>query len=504
MCNLAGMFQNHMLLATVREDNMKLNDVSLFKQACYVNGEWVTSEATLTVTNPYDGSTIGTVPKFGRSETEKTIAAAHAAWPAWRAKTAKERCVILHKWHDLIVANIDDLATILSTEQGKPLAESRGEILNGCSYIDWFAEECRRAYGEIIPSPWPGKQPIATRQSVGVAAAITPWNFPSSMITRKAAPALAAGCPVVLKPATATPYSAFALAVLAERAGFPAGVFSVITGDSAAIGSTFASSHAVRALSFTGSTAVGKQLMSECAQTVKKLGLELGGNAPYLVFDDADIDHAVESTMGCKFRNAGQTCICANRILVQKGVYEQYAEKLVRKVQGMVLGNGLEQGVTQGPMIDAKSVANLEALVADAVAKGAKVLCGGKRTGKLGNFFEPTVLGGVTPDMRVFKEEIFGPVAPLVSFATEDEAIAMANDTEFGLASYVFARDIGRIWRVSQALEYGLVGVNDVALASGELPFGGVKESGLGREGGRAGLEEFLEIKYTLLGRLDV
>lgn len=484
-----------------KRHSMKLKDQKLFREACYVNGAWVTTPATIAVTNPFDDSSLGTVPKFGRPETEKAIAAATAAWPAWRDRTAKERAACLHKWHDLIVANIDDLAMILTTEQGKPLAESKGEILNGASYINWFAEECRRAYGEIIPSPWSGKQPIVTRQSIGVAAAITPWNFPSSMLTRKASPALAAGCPVIIKPATATPYSALALAELAERAGFPAGVVNVITGDANAIGNAFAESRDVRALSFTGSTVVGKQLMALCAGTVKKLALELGGNAPYLVFDDANIDHAAASTMGCKFRNSGQTCICANRILVQDKVHDEYVEKLLKKVAEIKLGNGLDAEVTQGPMINHKAVAQMEEFVADAVQKGAKVLCGGKRADN--GFFEPTVLVNVTTDMKVFREEIFGPIAPVLRFKDEKEAVSMANDTEYGLASYVFARDIGRIWRVSQALEYGLVGVNEVALASGELPFGGIKESGLGREGGRPGLEEFMEIKYTLLGGLD-
>ena len=483
---------------------MQLNDSSLFQQGCYINGVWETADAAIAVSNPFNGATIGTVPRFGKEQTEKAIAAARAAWPAWRNKTAKERATCLHAWHDLIAANLDDLALILTTEQGKPLAESRGEILNGASYIDWFAEEGRRAYGEVIPSPWPGKQPLTTRHSIGVAAAITPWNFPFSMITRKAAPALAAGCPVIIKPATATPYSALALAALAHRAGFPAGVFNVITGDSGAIGNAFAASPDVRALSFTGSTDVGKQLMAMCAQTVKKLSLELGGNAPFIVFDDADISHAAEATLGCKFRNSGQTCICANRILVQASAHDAYVEQLVQKVQGIILGNGAEPGVTQGPMINEKAVAHMEELVADAVQKGAKVQCGGKPSRAGSAFFEPTVLTGVTTDMRVFREEIFGPIAPVLTFATEQEAIDMANDTPYGLASYLFARDIGRIWRVSQALEYGLVGVNDVGLASGELPFGGMKESGLGREGGKPGLEEFMEIKYTLLGRLDV
>lgn len=482
---------------------MQLKNSSLFRQACYVNGAWIESAQTMSVKNPFDCSEIGTVPRFAHAETEKTIAAARDAWPSWREITANERAAYLHKWCDLILENLDDLAAILTIEQGKPLAESRGEVSGGAAYVRWFAEEARRTYGDIIPTPWAGRQPITTHQSIGVAAAITPWNFPSAMITRKASPALAAGCPVILKPASATPYSALALAVLAEQAGFPPGVFNVITGDAAAIGTALAGSSHVRALSFTGSTAVGKNLMVLCAETVKKLSLELGGNAPYIVFDDADIDRAAELTVGCKFRNSGQTCICANRLLVQNSVCDVYLEKLLRHVALLKLGNGLRGETSQGPLINQSAVAQMEAFVADAVQKGAKLLCGGKPAGEKGTFFEPTVLDRVTPQMRVFREEIFGPIASVARFDTEEEAVALANDTEYGLAAYMFTKDLGRTWRVSQALEYGMVGVNEIALASSEVPFGGVKESGLGREGGKAGMDEFMEVKYTLLGCLS-
>ncbi len=481
---------------------MKLTDPLLFRQACYVNGDWLSCKATLAVTNPFDGSALGSVPKFGRAEAEDAIAKAQAAWPLWRGKTAKQRADILRAWSRLILEHIDDLARILTLEQGKPLAEAKAEIAGGADYVEWAAEEGRRAYGEVIPSKRPGMQPITIRQPIGVVAAITPWNFPSSMITRKAAPALAAGCPVIIKPASATPFSAFALAELAERAGFPAGVLNVITGDSSAIGDAFAKSPAVRGLSFTGSTSVGKELMARCSATMKKLGMELGGNAPYLVFDDADLDLAANLVPGCKFRNNGQTCVCANRLLVQDSVHDEFVKRALAAVQKMRLGNGLEEGVTTGPLISPKVVKDMETLVKDAVKQGARVLCGGKPSPLGGGFFEPTILVDVTPEMRVFREEIFGPIAPVLRFADEDEAIRLANDTEYGLASYLFSRDVGRIWRVASALEYGMVGVNETALATGEAPFGGVKESGLGREGGRQGLDEFMEYKYILLGDL--
>lgn len=481
---------------------MKLNDSNLFRQACYVNGDWLTTNVSLPVSNPFDGSPLGTVPKFGRAEAEDAIAKAAAAWPLWRDKTAKERADILRKWYNLILQHVDDLARILTMEQGKPLEEAKTEITGGAAYVEWAAEEGRRAYGEVIPSGRPGMQPITIRQSIGVVAAITPWNFPSSMITRKAAPALAAGCPVIIKPATATPFSAFALAELAAQAGFPAGVFNVITGDSTAIGDAFAKSPTVRALSFTGSTPVGRELMALCAGTVKKLGLELGGNAPYMVFDDADLDRAADLLPGCKFRNNGQTCVCANRILVQDSVHDVFVAKALTRIKQLRLGNGLESGVTTGPLITPKVVKDMEALVQDAVKKGARLLCGGKPSSLGGGFFEPTLLTDVTPGMRVFREEIFGPIAPVTRFHDEEDAVRLANDTEYGLASYLFARDIGRVWRVSSALEYGMVGVNEAGLATGEAPFGGVKESGLGREGGKQGLEEFMECKYILLGDL--
>ena len=484
---------------------MQLKDSSLLRSSCFVGGQWVDSDAkkSFPVVNKTTGAEICRVPDCGAAETGRAIEAASNSFASWAARTAKDRGAMLRKWHDLIQANIDDLALILTLEQGKPLAESRGEIMLGCTYIDWFAEEGRRAYGEIIPSPWAGKQPLAIRQPIGVAAAITPWNFPNSMITRKTAPALAAGCPVIVKPASATPLSALALAVLAGRAGFPAGVFSVITGDARQIGDALCQSPAVRALSFTGSTPVGKKLMAQCAQTMKKLSLELGGNAPFLVFAKGDVKHAVASAVGCKFRNAGQTCICANRFLVEDAVHDEFVERLKAEVGKIILGDGTKSGVTQGPLIDGKAFTFMQTLLDDALAKGATIVCGGKPSSLGGNFFEPTIVTGVTREMRLFQEEIFGPIAPIVRFSTEEEAVEIANDTPYGLASYVFTNDLAQMWRVSNALEYGLVGANEVALASGEVPFGGVKDSGLGREGGRQGLDEYLETKYILLGALD-
>lgn len=485
---------------------MKLNNPALFKQACLVNGAWVQASdgSTFDVINPFDHSRLGTAPLFSAQDTQKAIEAAEKAWPSWRDMTAKERAIPLRALHDLIVANVGDLAIILTMEQGKPLAEARGEILTGADYILWYAEEARRKYGQVIPSTGPGKQPLTFSQPLGVAALITPWNFPSSMLTRKMGAALAAGCAVVAKPASATPYSSLAIAELALQAGIPAGVCNVVTGQASVVGKALTASPAVRALSFTGSTEIGKKLMAECAATVKKVSLELGGNAPYLVFDDADLDHAVTSLIGCKFRNAGQTCICANRILVQKNIHDVFVEKFCAAVSALAPGNGLSTGVTFGPLISESAVSAMETLVAEAAAGGATVRLGGKRPAGLGpNFFEPTVLTGVSPDMRLCREEIFGPLAPIMTFANEEDAVAMANDTPYGLAAYLFTRDVGRIWRVSRALDYGMVGVNEVTMASGEAPFGGVKESGLGREGGSQGLEEYMETKYVLLGRLD-
>lgn len=485
---------------------MKLKNSNLFKQACLVNGAWVQASdgATFDVINPFDHSRLGTAPLFSDQDTQKAIEAAEKAWPAWRDMAAKERALPLRALHDLIVANVDDLATILTMEQGKPLAEARGEILTGADYILWYAEEARRKYGQVIPPTGPGKQPITFSQPLGVAALITPWNFPSSMLTRKMGAALAAGCAVVAKPASATPYSSLAIAELALQAGIPAGVCNVITGNASVVGKALTASPTVRALSFTGSTEVGKKLMAECAATVKKVSMELGGNAPYLVFEDADLDHAVASLIGCKFRNAGQTCICANRILVQKNIHDTFVEKFLSAVSALAPGNGLATGVTLGPLISESAVSAMETLVAEAVADGAVIRLGGKKPAGLGpNFFEPTVLTGASPNMRLCREEIFGPLAPIMTFASEEEAVAMANDTPYGLAAYLFTRDVGRIWRVSRALEYGMVGVNEVTMAAGEAPFGGVKESGLGREGGSQGLEEYMETKYVLLGRLD-
>lgn len=485
---------------------MQLRMPELFRQECYVNGRWTAAKsgAVIEVTNPVDGSVVGTVPNFGAEETAQAVADAEAAFADWRSRTARERAALLSRWHGLVLENIDDLALILTMEQGKPLAEAKGEIGLGAEYIQWYAEECRRASGEVPVAPHRGRQPVTVKEPVGVVAAITPWNFPMSMIPRKAAPGMAVGCPVIVKPASQTPFSALALAELAHRAGIPAGVFSVITGDSRAIGGELTSNDKVRKLSFTGSTAVGRKLMAQCADNVKKLSLELGGNAPFIVFDDADIDAAAGAALGCKFRNAGQTCICANRMLVQDSVYDAFVEKLAAKVKnGLILGSGIAQGTTMGPMIDDKAVDFMDTLVADATSKGAKIVTGGKRSEVGARFFEPTILTDVNTDMKVFREEIFGPIAPIVRFSDEAEALAMANDSEYGLASYLFSRDIGRIWRVSRGLEFGMVGVNEVALASGEVPFGGVKQSGLGREGAHEGLEEYLETKLILLGGLD-
>lgn len=481
-----------------------LKDPSLFRTQAFLAGQWVGADSgrTINVTNPATGAIIGTVPDMGAAETRRAIEAAYKAWPAWRAKTAKERAAILRKWFDLMMANQEDLAVLMTAEQGKPLTESRGEIAYAASFIEWFAEEGKRVYGDTIPTFKPDARIVVVKEPIGVTAAITPWNFPAAMITRKAGPALAAGCPMVIKPATATPYSAFAMAVLAERAGVPAGVLSVLTGSARAIGGEMTGNPIVRKLSFTGSTEIGKVLMEQCAGTVKKVSMELGGNAPFIVFDDADLDAAVAGAMASKYRNAGQTCVCANRLLVQDGVYEAFAAKLAEAVSKLKIGNGLEEGVTTGPLIDDGAVAKAEEHIADAVAKGAKVTLGGKRHALGGSFFEPTILTGVTTEMKVAREETFGPVAPLFRFKDEEEAIAMANDTEFGLAAYFYSRDIGRVWRVAEALEYGIVGINEGIISSEVAPFGGVKESGTGREGSKYGIEDYLEIKYMLMGGL--
>lgn len=482
--------------------SLDLNDPNLFREKCYINGEWLDADTgqTVDVTNPATGDVLGTVPKMGANETGAAINAANDAYPSWRAKTAKERAIILRKWFDLMIENQEDLARLMTAEQGKPLKESMGEIVYAASFIEWFAEEGKRIYGDIIPQHAPGKRIVVTKEPIGVCAAITPWNFPAAMITRKCGPALAAGCTMVLKPATATPYSALALAELGERAGLPAGVFSVVTGSSAAIGGEMTSNPIVRKLTFTGSTEIGKLLMKQCAGTVKKTSMELGGNAPFIVFNDADLDEAVQGAMVSKFRNTGQTCVCANRLLVQDGVYEEFSQKLSVEVEKMRVGDGLKGETEQGPMIDIAAVEKVEEHIQDAVSKGAKVISGGSRHDLGGTFFQPTVLAEVNIDMKVTKEETFGPVAPLYRFETEEQALEMANDTEFGLAAYFYSRDIGRIWRVMEGLEYGIVGVNEGIISTELAPFGGMKESGTGREGSKYGIEDYLEIKYGLIG----
>ena len=484
---------------------LALKDEKLFRELCYIDGEWIGagSNETIDVTNPANGEVLGTIPKMGAEETRRAIEAAQAASPAWRAKTAKDRAAILRRWHDLMMENQGDLARLMTAEQGKPLAESIGEIVYAASFIEWFAEEGKRIYGDTIPTHAPGKRIVVTKEPIGVCVAITPWNFPAAMITRKAGPALAAGCTMVCKPATATPYSALALAELGERAGIPAGVFSVVTGASGAIGGEMTSNPLVRKLTFTGSTEIGKLLMKQCAGTVKKVSLELGGNAPFIVFDDADLDKAVEGAMASKFRNTGQTCVCANRFLVQDEVYDAFAEKLTQAVEKMTVGDGLKGLTQQGPLIDAAAVDKVEEHIADAVEKGAKVISGGKRHALGGTFFEPTVLADMTTDMVVSKEETFGPVAPLYRFETEEEALKMANDTEFGLAAYFYSRDIGRVWRMMEGLEYGIVGANEGIISTEVAPFGGMKESGIGREGSKYGIDEFVEVKYGLIGGID-
>lgn len=482
--------------------SLELKDPTLFREACYIDGKWTgaDSDQTIDVTNPASGDLLGTIPKMGADETRRAIEAANAAYPAWRARTAKERATILRKWFDLMMENQEDLAKMMTAEQGKPLKESMGEIVYAASFIEWFAEEGKRVYGDTIPQHAPGKRIVVTKEPIGVCAAITPWNFPAAMITRKCGPALAAGCTMVVKPATATPYSALALAVLAERAGVPAGVFSVVTGASGAIGGEMTSNPIIRKLTFTGSTEVGKMLMEQCAGTVKKTSMELGGNAPFIVFNDADIDEAVLGAMASKFRNTGQTCVCANRLLVQDGVYEEFSKKLAVAVEEMRVGDGLKGETEQGPMIDMAAVEKVEEHIQDAVSKGAKVISGGSRHDLGGTFFQPTVLAEVNTDMKVTKEETFGPVAPLYRFETEEQALQMANDTEFGLAAYFYSRDIGRVWRVMEGLEYGIVGVNEGIISTEVAPFGGMKESGTGREGSKYGIEDYLEIKYCLIG----
>jgi succinate-semialdehyde dehydrogenase / glutarate-semialdehyde dehydrogenase len=481
---------------------VRLKDAQLFRQACYIDGRWVQVAATtaIDVDNPATGEIIGTVPKLGRAETRQAIEAAARAFPAWRAKTAKERAGVMRRWFDLMMANQDDLANLMTTEQGKPLTESKGEVAYAASFLEWFGEEAKRVYGDTIPPHQPDKRIIVTKEPIGVVACITPWNFPLAMITRKAGPAIAAGCAVVLKPASQTPFSALALAELAERAGMPKGVFNVITGPATEIGAELTGNPIVRKLSFTGSTETGKLLMAQCASTVKKLSLELGGNAPFIVFDDADLDAAVEGAIMSKYRNTGQTCVCANRLLVQDSVYERFATKLADAVKKLKPAPGVEPGATQGPLIDDRAVEKVEQHISDATSKGARVLLGGRRHTLGGRFFEPTILTDVTPAMMVAREETFGPVAPLFRFEAEADAIRLANDTEFGLAAYFYGRDIGRIWRVAEALEYGIIGINTGIISTEVAPFGGVKESGIGREGSKYGLEEFLEIKYLCVG----
>ena len=491
-------------VANASTDIPSLKDHGLFREQCLIDGHWVDADGKgkIKVDNPADGSIVGTVPDCGLAETKRAIEAANAALPAWSGLLAKERSAILRKWFDLIVANADDLAAILTAEQGKPLAEARGEIMYGASFIEWFAEEAKRVYGDVIPSPTKERRIIVIKQPIGVVAAITPWNFPTAMITRKAGPALAAGCTMVCKPASQTPFSALALAELAIRAGVPKGVFNVITGSARVIGAELCASPIVRKITFTGSTEVGRVLMRQSADTIKKLGLELGGNAPFIVFDDADLEEAAAGAMVSKFRNNGQTCVCANRLYVQDGVYDEFAKILAKKVSALKVGRGTEAGVTAGPLIDDNALAKVEEHVADVLAHGGKVLVGGKRSSLGGRFFEPTVVTGVTNQMKVAKEETFGPLAPLFRFKTDDEAIAMANDTEFGLAAYFYSRDLARVWKVAEALETGIVGINTGLISNEVAPFGGVKQSGLGREGSKYGIDDFVEIKYLCMGGL--
>ncbi|MFM0012913.1 NAD-dependent succinate-semialdehyde dehydrogenase [Paraburkholderia sediminicola] len=479
-----------------------LKDPSLLKTKAYIAGEWQSADdaATFEVKNPATGETIATVPRMGTPETRRAIDTANAAWPAWRATTAKQRATILRKWHDLMLENADDLAKILTTEQGKPLAEAKGEILYAASFLEWFAEEGKRVNGDTIPTPANDKRIVVTKEPIGVCAAITPWNFPAAMITRKVGPALAAGCPIIVKPAEATPLSALALAVLAERAGVPRGVFNVVTGEPKAIGAEMTGNPIVRKLSFTGSTPVGRLLMAQCAPTVKKVSLELGGNAPFIVFEDADLDAAVAGAIASKYRNSGQTCVCTNRFYVHDKVYDAFAKKLRVAVEQLKVGRGTEDGVTQGPLINEAAVLKVESHIEDALAKGARIVTGGKRHALGHGFFEPTVLADVTPAMKVARDETFGPLAPLFRFSSDEEVIRLANDTEFGLASYFYSRDIGRVWRVAEALEYGMVGINTGLISNEVAPFGGVKQSGLGREGSHYGIDDYVVIKYMCVG----
>jgi succinate-semialdehyde dehydrogenase / glutarate-semialdehyde dehydrogenase len=482
--------------------SLQLKDRELFREQCLIDGRWLSAdeEGALPVRNPATSEQLGTIPNMGAAETRRAIEAAARALPAWGARTARDRAAVLRRWFDLITQNEQDLAVLMTAEQGKPLAEAKGEIAYAASFIEWFAEEGKRLYGDLIPGHQPDKRIMVLRQPVGVVAAITPWNFPAAMITRKAGPALAAGCTMVLKPATQTPFSALALADLALRAGIPAGVFNVVTGSATAIGGEMTSNPTVRKLTFTGSTEIGKKLIAQCAGTVKKVSMELGGNAPFIVFDDADLDAAVQGAIASKYRNTGQTCVCANRLLVQDGVYDEFARKLAEAVGKLRVGDGLKGATDQGPLIDSKAIAKVEEHVADAVGKGAKVLAGGKRHALGGTFFEPTILTGVTPQMMVAREETFGPVAPLFKFKTEAEAIAMANATEFGLAAYVYTRDLARSWRVCEAIEYGIVGLNTGIISTEVAPFGGVKESGSGREGSKYGILDYTELKYVCVG----
>jgi len=482
-----------------------LSDNELLQSRAYIDGQWLDSDdgETFEVTNPATGEVLANVARCGAAETRRAIAAADVAMQSWRKTPVKERSAILRRWFNLMMDAQDDLAAILTSEQGKPLAEAKGEIAYGASYIEWFSEEAKRMYGDVIPAPGNDKRNVVIKQPIGVVACITPWNFPNAMLTRKIAPALAAGCTVVCKPANATPLSAIAFAVLAERAGVPAGVINIIAGKTAEIGDVMTSSETVRKLTFTGSTPVGKKLMAACANTVKRTSMELGGNAPFIVFDDADLDAAVNGAMISKFRNAGQTCVCSNRILVQDSVYEEFSSRLQEAAADFKLGNGMDEGVNIGPLINEGAANDVVEFIDDAVAKGAEVAVGGGRPDLGGSYVAPTILTNVTDDMRVFREEIFGPIAPLFRFSTEEEAISMANDTEFGLACYFYSRDVGRIWRVSEALEYGMVGINDGILSNEMAPFGGVKESGQGREGSKYGIDEYLEIKYLCMGGIE-
>ncbi|MBI1216345.1 MAG: succinate-semialdehyde dehydrogenase [Alphaproteobacteria bacterium] len=481
---------------------MKLKDPALFRDLAYIDGQWVKADSgkSIAVINPATGEVIGAVPNLAGAETKRAIEAAQKAFEGWRALLATERAEVLHRWTALMREHLDDLCRILTVEQGKPLAQAKAEIMSGIGYVDWMAEECRRVYGDIIPTHNKTHRLVTMKQPVGVCAMITPWNFPSSMITRKAGPALAAGCTVVLKPSEMTPFSALALAELAERAGMPKGVLNIVTGDAPPIGKEMTESHIVRKLSFTGSTAVGKMLMAQCADTVKKVSLELGGNAPFIIFDDADLDAAVQGALASKYRNSGQTCVCANRIFVQDGIYDAFAEKFTAAVKAMKIGNGLEEGVDLGPMINMKGLEKVESHIADATEKGGKLMTGGKRHELGQSFFEPTVVTGVTTEMKFFREETFGPLAPLFRFKTDDEVVKLANDTEYGLAAFVFSRDMSRIWRVTEALEYGMVGVNSVSIVSPQAPFGGWKQSGMGTEGSRYGINDYLELKLMSLG----